>query len=75
MGKYLKAYGGGIVAGLTYLQAASDGGITWSEGIGAAIATLLGLGVVYVVPNKPTVSTATIQKPGEPTTTVRTETE
>lgn len=49
---YLKAILAGTIAGLSYAQAASDGGITQAEGIGIALATLVGLGVVGTVPNK-----------------------
>lgn len=52
MTKYAKALVGAVVAGLTSLQAAlDDGGITAQEGIGAAVATLVALGVVWAVPN------------------------
>ena len=51
---YLKALVGALVAGLTSLQAALDnGGITAQEGVTAGIATLVALGVVWAVPNKP----------------------
>lgn len=55
---YLKAITGAAVAGLTALSAAflegSDGGsqITSSEWVNVAIAFLVGLGAVYLVPNK-----------------------
>ena len=53
MTRYAKAIVGALVAGLTSLQAAlDDGGITAQEGVGAAIATLVALGVVWAVPNK-----------------------
>lgn len=55
MGSYAKAIIGALVAGLAALQAAlDDGGITAAEGIAAAIATLVALGAIWVVPNKPT---------------------
>lgn len=47
-----KALVGGALAGLASLQAALPDGVTQSEGIGVAIATLLGLGLVYAVPNR-----------------------
>lgn len=54
MSNYLKAIVGAVVAGLTALQAAlDDDGITAQEGIGAAIAALVALGVVWAVPNRP----------------------
>jgi hypothetical protein len=54
MTKYAKAIVGAAVAGLTSLQAAlDDGGITAQEGVTAAIATLVALGLVWAVPNTP----------------------
>jgi hypothetical protein len=54
--RYLKAITGAVVAGLTSLQAAlDDGGITAQEGVTAAIATLVALGLVWAVPNTPDV--------------------
>ena len=56
MSRYLKAITGAVVAGLTSLQAAlDDGGITAQEGVTAAIATLVALGLVWAVPNTPDV--------------------
>lgn len=55
MSAYLKAFVGAVVAGLTALQAAfDDGGVTAQEGIGAAIAFFIALGVIWAVPNTPT---------------------
>lgn len=49
-----KAIAGGLVAGLTSLQAAlDDGGVTAQEWVAAGIAALVGLGVVWAVPNQP----------------------
>lgn len=54
MSAYLKAIVGAVVAGLTALQAAlDDGGITAQEGVTAAIAALVALGAVWIVPNSP----------------------
>lgn len=50
----LKAITGGLLAGLASLQAALPDGLTDSEKVGVAIATLLGLGIVYAVPNRQT---------------------
>lgn len=72
---YAKAIVGALVAGLASLQAAVDDGLTAKEAIGAGIALLLALGVVWAVPNAPTVTTSTVTKPGEPTATIRSKTE
>lgn len=74
-GRYAKAVVGAIVAGLGALKLAVDGGIDASEWIEVAIITLGALGAVWAIPNSPTVTTAVISKPGEPTTTVVSETE
>jgi hypothetical protein len=50
----LKAITGGLLAGLASLQAALPDGVTQSEALGVAIAALLGLGIVYAVPNRTT---------------------
>jgi hypothetical protein len=48
-----KAIAGGLVAGLTSLQTAlDDGGVTATEWVSAGIAALVGLGVVWAVPNR-----------------------
>lgn len=75
MGKYAKAIVGALVAGLSSLQAALDDGLTAQESIGAAIAALLALGVVWAVPNSPTVTTSVVHKPDEPPTTITSRTE
>lgn len=49
---YGKAITGAVVACLSYLQPAIDDGLTQSEGIGAAIAFLTGLAVVWAIPNR-----------------------
>jgi hypothetical protein len=55
-----KAIAGGLVAGLTSLQTAlDDGGVTAVEWVSAGIAALVGLGIVWAVPN---------QQPSTPTT-------
>lgn len=52
--QYAKAIVGAIVGGLTVLQQGlDDGGVTGHEWMAAVIATLIGLGVVWAVPNKP----------------------
>lgn len=76
MMKYAKAIVGAVVAGLTSLQAAlDDGGITAQEGVAAAIATLGALGLVWAIPNGPTVTTSVVRKPDEPPTTITSRTE
>lgn len=75
MGKYAKSIVGALVAGLSSLQAAMGDGLTAQEGIGAAIAALLALGVVWAVPNSPTVTTSVVRKPDEPPTTITSRTE
>lgn len=75
VGKYAKAIVGAAVAGLSSLQAAMNDGLTAQEGIGAAIATLLALGVVWAVPNTPTVTTSVVTQPGTPPATIVSETE
>jgi hypothetical protein len=52
MGKYAKAIVAGLIAGLTALAPALDGGVSGKEWIAIALATLAGLGVVYAVPNR-----------------------
>lgn len=51
--RYAKAITGAVITGLASLQAAWDGGVTGTEGIGVAIATLVALGAVWAIPNKP----------------------
>lgn len=53
--RYAKAVVGALVAGLTSLQSNVDGGLTAQEILQAIIATLIALGVVWAVPNKPPV--------------------
>ena len=51
---YAKAIVSGLIAGLSTLATGlADGALTAQEIIYAAIAFLLGLGIVYAVPNKP----------------------
>ncbi len=50
---YAKAVVGAAVAGLSALYPALDGGVTVQEWVGVSVATLLGLGVVWAVPNRP----------------------
>jgi hypothetical protein len=75
VGRYAKAIVGALVAGLSSLQAAMDDGLTGQEGIGAAIAALLALGVVRAVPNSPTVTTSIVDRPDQPPTTITSRTE
>jgi hypothetical protein len=75
MGRYAKAIVGALVAGLIALKVGVRDGLTAEEGIEAAIGFLGGLGAVWAMPNSPTVSTAVVTTPGEPTTTVVSETE
>ena len=49
---YGKAITGAIVACLSYLQPAVDDGLISSEVLGAAIAFLTGLALVWAIPNK-----------------------
>ncbi|HJY34328.1 MAG TPA: hypothetical protein VJ260_05715 [Vicinamibacterales bacterium] len=49
---YGKALTGAIVACLSYLQPAVDDGLTPAEMIGAAVAFLTGLAVVWAIPNR-----------------------
>lgn len=49
----LKAIVGSALAGLTSLQVAADGGVTFQEWVQAGIAALVALGVIWAVPNKP----------------------
>lgn len=49
---YGKAITGAIVACLSYLQPAIDDGLIASEALGAAIAFLTGLALVWAIPNK-----------------------
>jgi hypothetical protein len=48
---YLKAVVGGLIAGLTSLQVALDGGVTVAEGVAATVAALVAFGAVWAVPN------------------------
>jgi sugar phosphate permease len=51
---YAKAILGALIAGLTALGTAlTDGGVSASEWVAAAIATLVALGAVYAIPNAP----------------------
>lgn len=51
---YAKAFTGSAVAGLTALASAlTDDRVTTGEWVGVAIAALVGLGVVWAVPNQP----------------------
>lgn len=51
MGKYAKAIVGALVAGLTALPPALDGGVTAAEWVVAAVGFLVALGTVWAVPN------------------------
>ena len=49
---YAKAVTAAVVAGLTALSTSlDDGALTAQEGVGVAIAFLVGLGAVWAVPN------------------------
>jgi hypothetical protein len=51
---YAKAFIAAIVAGLSVLASGfADGGLSWSEGIAAAVAFFVALGAVFSVPNRP----------------------
>jgi hypothetical protein len=51
---YAKAVIAAIVAGLSVLASGfADGGLSWNEGIAAAIAFLVALAAVFRVPNRP----------------------
>lgn len=50
---YAKAIVGGLVAGLSYAIPVVDDGLVPSEGLGIALAFIVGLGVVGMVPNQP----------------------
>lgn len=51
---YAKACIAAIVAGLSVLASGfADGGLSWNEGVAAAIAFFVGLGAVFSVPNRP----------------------
>lgn len=49
---YAKAIVGGLVSAVTAAIPIVDDGVSASDALGIALAFLLGLGVVYVVPNK-----------------------
>lgn len=52
--RYLKAITGAVVTGLGTMQVAyADNVITQQEWVGIAIATLVALGAVWAVPNRP----------------------
>lgn len=48
---YLKSLVGGLTSGLSFAIPVVDDGILPSEGLGIALAFIVGLGVVYAVPN------------------------
>jgi drug/metabolite transporter superfamily protein YnfA len=51
---YYKAIAGAVVAFLTAISTSlDDGTLTAQDWIGAVIALVVGLGVVFVIPNKP----------------------
>jgi drug/metabolite transporter superfamily protein YnfA len=51
---YYKAVAGALVAFLTAISTSlDDGTLTAQDWIGAVIALVVGLGVVFLVPNKP----------------------
>lgn len=49
---YLKSLVGGLTSGISFAIPVVDDGILPSEGLGIVLAFLVGLGVVYAVPNK-----------------------
>jgi len=52
--RYAKAIVGALIAGLSALiTALDDSHISMQEGLTAAVATLVGLSVIWAVPNKP----------------------
>lgn len=52
--RYLKAVAAAVVTGLGTLQVAyADNVITQQEWIGVAIATVVALGAVWAIPNRP----------------------
>ncbi len=53
MSKIAKAITGALVAGLTALLPALDGGVTATAWVVAAIGFLVALGAVWAVPNAP----------------------
>ncbi|MGZ4518937.1 MAG: hypothetical protein ACXVXP_00020 [Mycobacteriaceae bacterium] len=53
MKQYAKSILGGLIAALSFAIPVVDNGLTPSEVLGIVLAGLTGLGVVYVVPNKP----------------------
>ena len=48
---YLKSLVSGLTAGISYAIPVVDDGVLPSEGLGIVLAFLVGLGVVYAVPN------------------------
>ena len=48
---YLKSLVGGLTAGISFAIPVVDDGVLPSEGLGIVLAFLVGLGVVYAVPN------------------------
>lgn len=52
--KYAKAIVGAVVAGLGVLQQAlDDGHVTGNEWLAVTVATLVALGAVWAIPNRP----------------------
>ena len=48
---YLKSLVGGLTAGISFAIPVVDDGVLPSEGLGIALAFIVGLGSVYAVPN------------------------
>ena len=53
MKPYLKAIVGGLTSAISFAIPVVDDGLVASEGLGSALAFLIGLGVTYAVPNLP----------------------
>jgi hypothetical protein len=51
--KYAKSLLAGAIAAISFAVPVVDDGLVPSEGLGILLAGLLGLGIVYAVPNKP----------------------
>lgn len=64
---YAKAFIAAAVAALSALVAGfADDGLSWTEGLTAAIAFLVGLAAVFSVPNKPPFTPAPVPEPTLP---------
>lgn len=55
MKQYAKSLLGGAIAAISFAIPCVDDGLVGSEVLGIVLAGLTGLGVVYAVPNKPSV--------------------